>query len=98
MDLLLDFRIDQGQLNGYDPQRIFVMGFELGELWQLMQLEEVQGFEKMIRATNQARAVEAAGVAGFDVVLKMFHDDWVLACFTRKVLPSAEAEDSQDFN
>lgn len=93
MQFVLDFLIDDDQLADNSKQQAFVLGFELGRAWQLMQIENVGGFSAVIHAVNCDRMKAAAEAAGFDVAFAMFHDDWVTATFERW---DSDADDDSD--
>ena len=69
------FGIDDGELDGLSPQKIFVLGYELAQI----SAEWVAGDRpaKPVHPENRERLERAAKLRDIEVKFVVYHDDWL---------------------
>lgn len=77
-EMVFDFGIDDGSLDGLPPQMCFVLGYEIGVARQalLSSQEERSGFGLMIHSVNSERVERLVAEMGAVCEVKLIHDDW----------------------
>lgn len=76
--LVFSFDIDGHQLDGLSPQEIFVLGFEMAQIWRaLSEPGDVLRVELMIRPSNVYRARAACKKLGWTMRSRAVVDGWV---------------------
>ncbi len=78
--LVKSFQIDNGELDGHSAQEIFVLGYELAQIDQL--LKEAVSVQLPVHAGNRDRIIAACVDAGREYQLTWLPDDisesWLL--------------------
>lgn len=76
--LVFDFNIDGHQLDDLTPQQIFVLGFEMAQIWHaLSEPGDALRVEMMIRPGNVYRARAACKKLGWAMRSRAMVDGWV---------------------
>lgn len=73
-EMVFSFGIDHGELDGYTPQEIFVMGFQLGEI---NKLDPSSGHVLLYQTDNQDRVERMLKYKGFTYEKNVLNDDWI---------------------
>lgn len=75
--LVFDFGIDGHQLDGLTPQEIFVLGFEMAQIWERLSDMDGVRVKLAIRPGNLYRARTACAKLGWSMTSQMIADNWV---------------------
>ena len=75
-ELTETFDIDNGELNDIPIEHVFVLGYELAEVHQLM--DRGGRFDKMIHWDNLERVKKSAKRRGVPLEVTRINDDWAV--------------------
>lgn len=84
--LVKSFGIDNGELDDFRRNECFVLGYELGQLDELLKLPDA--ISRPVHAANEQRIRESCRRAGREMVIGWCHDDpseqWMQLFVNRK--------------
>lgn len=81
--MTFNFDIDGDKLDGLTPQRVFVLGYEVGYVrGRMSQIDENQSesdevIYARVHSLNEERICRLIEESGRTVKSKMWHDDWI---------------------
>lgn len=90
--LKFSFDIDDGELNDFDTEEAFVLGFAFGEIYTLLQ-ESGRGFEKIVNMANKERIEKACKTFGRDFNINHISYDRSETWGTLTVFPAKDQND-----
>ena len=77
--LLWDFAIDDGELDGLDPQAVFVLGIECGRIYA--QMDTMLPFDVEVHVENVTRLEALATAREWTTTVKGRDDHWATMHF-----------------